>query len=230
MGHGRNAEGFSLRRWSQRKLAAARDERANANVREPALPSAPPAGERQEAVPVADVASPASAIPVPANGAPPAAADAEAKPALPPVESLTFDSDFAPFMQPGVDETVRRSALRKLLRDPRFNVMDGLDVYIDDYSKPSPIEPEVVRTLWQARYLFDPPKTRVTADGVVEDVPEQEAGMAADAAAAGDALPAAEAVVDPRHELPREHVPAGAPGDVAEGDEKPAVQRRETES
>jgi hypothetical protein len=65
---------------------------------------------------------------------------------------------------------------------------------------------------------------------VVEGVPDQEAGMAADAAAAGDALPAAEAVVDPRHELPREHVPAGAPGDVAEGDEKPAVQRRETES
>jgi hypothetical protein len=28
------------------------------------------------------------------------------------------------------------------MRDPRFNVMDGLDVYIDDYSKPDPIPEE----------------------------------------------------------------------------------------
>lgn len=75
-------------------------------------------------------------------------------------------------MQPGVDESVKRQALRTLLRHPRFNVMDGLDVYIDDYSKPSPLEPELARALMQARYIFDPPKTRVTADGTVEDVPD----------------------------------------------------------
>jgi hypothetical protein len=26
-----------------------------------------------------------------------------------------------------------------LFRDPRYNLMDGLDVYIDDYSKPDPL-------------------------------------------------------------------------------------------
>ena len=64
---------------------------------------------------------------------------------LPPVESLVFDSDFTPFLQPKVDETVKRQALKKLFQDPRFNVMDRLDVYIDDYSLPDPISPEVVR-------------------------------------------------------------------------------------
>jgi hypothetical protein len=89
-------------------------------------------------------------------------------------------------MQPGVDENVRRTALRKLLRDPRFNVMDGLDVYIDDYSKPDPIAPEIVRQLAHARYLFDPPKTRVNDQGYVEDVVEPAASPSED----GHATPA----------------------------------------
>ena len=41
-------------------------------------------------------------------------------------------------------EDVRRAALKKLFSDPRFNVMDGLDVYIDDYSKTEPIPPEML--------------------------------------------------------------------------------------
>jgi hypothetical protein len=70
--------------------------------------------------------------------APDAPVEARAEP-LPPVESLTLESDFTPFMQPGVDPGLRRQALKTLLQDPRFNVMDGLDVYIDDYSKPDPL-------------------------------------------------------------------------------------------
>ena len=29
--------------------------------------------------------------------------------------------------------------MKKLFSDPHFNVMDGLDTYIDDYGKPDPI-------------------------------------------------------------------------------------------
>src|SRR5437764_238182 len=139
---------LTLRRWSARKLAAVQE----ATVARP--PEAAPAA-------VPSVAPPPNAEPV-----------AEPSP-LPPVESLTFDSDFTAFLKPEVDEALKRKALKKLLHDPRFNVMDGLDVYIDDYSKPDPIEPEVVRQLVQARYLFDPPKTRVNERGFVEDVPAE---------------------------------------------------------
>ena len=66
--------------------------------------------------------------------------DEQPEPApLPPVESLTPESDFTPFMKSEVDPETRRAALRTLFTDPRFNVMDGLDVYIDDYSKPDPL-------------------------------------------------------------------------------------------
>src|SRR5947207_15182206 len=140
-------EPLTLKRWCARKLAAAQEAKV-------ALPSeAPPAAVQ-----------PASE---------PATGPTSVAPALPPVESLTFESDFTAFMKPDVDESLKRLALKKLLHDPRFNVMDGLDTYIDDYSKPDPIDPDVVRQLMQARYIFNPPQTRVTDAGFVEDVPPE---------------------------------------------------------
>ena len=174
------ATGFSLRRWSQRKHAAARGE---PDLQPADAPKAAPGAVPSAVTPtVAGTALPLRAAPAPIATQP---AAAELAISLPSLESLTIDSDFSPFMQPGVDEALKRSALRKLLRHPRFNAMDGLDVYIDDYSKPSPLEPELARTLAQARYIFDPPKTRVTAEGFAEDVPETAA--ATDEAALGDA-------------------------------------------
>jgi len=155
-------ERFSLKRWSARKLDAARQT------------TAAPA---PEVAPLAVVSPPASAN-VPASGAPTAAET----PALPPVDALTFDSDFTAFLQQGVAEPLKRQALKKLFHDPRFNVMDGLDVYIDDYSIPSPLEPELVEQLLHARFTLNPPVTRVNEAGVVEEVPEGAA-----AAQAGDA-------------------------------------------
>jgi hypothetical protein len=89
---------------------------------------------------------------------PPAAAKGDVAPAeLPALENLSFDSDFRAFMQAKVDEGIRRAALKKLFRDPRFNVMDGLDVYIDDYSKEDPIAPALLAQLEHARAtLFAP--------------------------------------------------------------------------
>jgi hypothetical protein len=140
-------EPLTLKRWSARKLAAAKEARV-------ASPSeVPPAAVQPTAEPATDPTSVA--------------------PALPPVESLTFESDFTAFMKPDVDESLKRLALKKLLHDPRFNVMDGLDTYIDDYSKPDPIDPDVVKQLMQARYIFNPPLTRVTEAGFVEDVPPE---------------------------------------------------------
>jgi hypothetical protein len=70
---------------------------------------------------------------------------------LPPLESLTFESDFKDFMHAKVEESVKRAALKKLFADPRFNVMDGLDTYIDDYSIENPIPDEMMARLDHAR-------------------------------------------------------------------------------
>lgn len=117
-------ERFSLSRWSRRKLEAATKPASHVPTVSASASGAPATGASAGAAPVAGAA-----------------------PELPPVESLSFDSDFSVFLRPGVDAEVRQAALKKLLRDPRFNVMDGLDTYIDDYTKPDPIAPDVLADL-----------------------------------------------------------------------------------
>lgn len=136
-----------LSRWSRRKHAA------KSGVKEE--PPAPAAAASQSA-------------------APPVQAEPQPAPPLPPVESLTPESDFTPFMRSEVDPGLRRQALRTLFRDPRFNVMDGLDVYIDDFSKPDPIPPDWLGKLNQMARLGDyrPP----------EDPPEDPAQAPQDGA------------------------------------------------
>lgn len=93
-------------------------------------------------------------VPAAAPTAEPAAAEA---PPLPPLDSLTFESDFKAFMGAKVEESVKRAALKKLFSDPRFNVMDGLDTYIDDYSIENPIPESMLAKLEHARTtLFGP--------------------------------------------------------------------------
>lgn len=79
-------------------------------------------------------------------------------PTLDDVENLTSQSDYTAFMAKGVDENVRRSAMKKLFADPHFNIMDGLDIYIDDYTKSDPIPPEMMAMLQHAKSLLDPLK------------------------------------------------------------------------
>ena len=95
--------------------------------------SHPPA-EQQPAAPVADPKS--------------------LSPELPPIDKLTMDSDFRGFFHPKVGEDLRRAALKKLFADPHFNVMDGLDVYIDDYSQPNPLPAAMLAQLRQAQKII----------------------------------------------------------------------------
>ena len=75
---------------------------------------------------------------------------------LPPLDSLDFSSDFTGFLQPQVEESLKRAALKKLFHSEKFNQMDGLDVYIDDYNKFEPIPEEMLRRMEQARGLLFP--------------------------------------------------------------------------
>ena len=54
---------------------------------------------------------------------------------MPPIESLTEDSDYTGFLSPKVSEALRKQALRKLFQSASFNVRDGLDDYDEDFTK-----------------------------------------------------------------------------------------------
>src|SRR5487761_1897092 len=173
-------ERLSLRRWSQRKHAAAREPNpAQAAPAETGPDLAQPGGASStDATPSADATPVASVAPAAADEASPMLSGETAAERtsgghaeLPPVDTLTIESDFTKFMRPGVDEVQKRGALKKLFSDPRFNVMDGLDTYIDDYTKSDPVEPSLARELL-SRLTFDtsamPPAA--TADPIAAQV------------------------------------------------------------
>lgn len=54
-----------------------------------------------------------------------------------------------------MDEVTRRAALKKLFGDPRFNMMDGLDVYVGDYNKSEPISAAMLAQLKQAEKILE---------------------------------------------------------------------------
>lgn len=148
-------------RWSRRKVQKQAGEwvAETPAARPPvAVPTAAPT-----AAPVGTAAAPA-VVPAPADGSqgePPAAAQEKTPPpTLEDVARLTKDSDFSRFVGKDVSPDVRNAAMKKLFADPHFNVMDGLDIYIDDYSIPSPMSKDFARTLASAKFmkLFDEPE------------------------------------------------------------------------
>lgn len=54
---------------------------------------------------------------------------------MPPLDSLTAESDFSQFLAEGVSDALRRAALRKLFHLPEFGVLDGLNDYDEDYTQ-----------------------------------------------------------------------------------------------
>ena len=153
------ADGF-LGRWSKRKAGLEADP-LEKKVEAPKDLSAAPAVEKIE-----DEATPL--------------------PTLDDVAKIDrFDPDFSAFMKPDVDPPVQQAALKKMFTDPHFNIMDGLDIYIDDYSKPDPLPPGMLERMVQSDMLNlfsktaeDSPK-EVTADSRQTEIqasnPELEA-------------------------------------------------------
>jgi hypothetical protein len=123
------------------------------------------------------------------------------------VNLLTKDSDFKPFMAQNVASDVRNAAMKKLFADPHFNVMDGLDIYIDDYSKPDPIPEAMLRAMTSSKFLklFDQ-----------EDEAEKK----------GDAAPAWE-----NANIPSDQTVAQSDGeaDITKSDDLPPINSSQTE-
>jgi len=100
--------------------------------------------------------------------------EASPAPALPPVEELTPESDFSGFMHPKVEDALRRVALKKLFRDPHFNVPDPFEAYSGDWTVGEPISEEMLATLNQARTLIfgKEEKKEEAKDDAKDDAPQ----------------------------------------------------------
>lgn len=133
---------------------------------------------KREAAREAEASKPATAPgPAPRAGeAPP--------PELPPLDRLTPDSDFSAFMDPRVDERLRRLALKKLFSDPRLNIVDGLDDFAEDYTLLEDLPQELVGKLEHARRTMrrpDPEEKQDEREEEQEAAPERSVAQAAEA-------------------------------------------------
>jgi hypothetical protein len=124
-------------RWSRLKQQA-RDEEKLTEAPPPDLPATAATDQRQ----------PAAEEPKEETPFDPAS--------LPPVESLTKDSDYSLFMRPEVPEELRQKALRRLwAADPVLSAPDALDMHNLDYNA-VPTFPEGVKTLFRiGQGMFD---------------------------------------------------------------------------
>ena len=102
------------------------------------------------------------------------AADKASTTEIPDAETLLAnlgpDSDFGVFLREEISESVRRQAMKTLFADPRYNIQDGLDVYIEDYSIADPIPEAMLASLNQARgLLYDTPESAGDAGTTATD-------------------------------------------------------------
>ena len=177
-----------LGRWARRKNDALQGK----PLQEPAIAAKPVplAVAGAQTVSTTAAAQAAGSLKEPPE-APATAQPAEKLLSLEDVKTLTQESDFTPFMARNVGPEVRNAAMKKLFADPQFNVMDGLDIYIDDYSKSDPIPESMLRQMTSAKFL-----NLFEEEEDVENSESQEASQPS-AVAPGDA--AARVAADPDH-------------------------------
>lgn len=132
-------DGNFVSRWSRRKIEARKTEEKPVESK----PSPEPAPAAAPAVPNTGAAAPPPGAAVPRE--------------LPPLESLKgLASEYTEFLKPGVDENLRRSALKKLFADPHFENFERFEAYCEDFTKGEPIPLAMLRTLEHAKgLLFD---------------------------------------------------------------------------
>ena len=70
---------------------------------------------------------------------------------------------------------MRRAALKKLFRDPHFNIPDPFEAYSGDWTVGEPIPPEMLATLEQAKQLlFDKKEEPKQEQAKVEEKPAEK--------------------------------------------------------
>jgi hypothetical protein len=135
------------------------------------------------------------------------------------VAKLTPESDFTSYMTQGVSPEVRNAAMKKLLADPHYNIMDGLDIYIGDYNTPDPMPEGMLAKMVGAQFLGLVKAPEDVAQSAPSEVQHQEAPEASQPTE-NFAEPAASTVNLENDPAPHDHTPMRLQSDHAPADPK----------
>ncbi|MCQ8895904.1 DUF3306 domain-containing protein [Limnobacter humi] len=144
------SEGF-LGRWSRRKQEARQEQAASVTEK-----TAQPAMDSQVSDPRGMAPTTTHSLVEPVQSVPTMPVPTEAD-----LPSVQAGGDVVAFMQSKVAPELRNKALKTLFSRPEFNVMDGLDIYIDDYNVFTPLEQSDIDKMALAKQLLSRPDLEV---------------------------------------------------------------------
>lgn len=76
--------------------------------------------------------------------------------------------DIKAFMVDKVSTELKNKAFKALFSRPEFNVMDGLDIYIDDYNKFTPLSKEDIGKMTLSKQLLSRPDLEIPKKGDIQ--------------------------------------------------------------
>jgi hypothetical protein len=85
------------------------------------------------------------------------------------IEPTAPAEELSALFRPDVPRDARQQALRGLFMTDHYREMDGLDVYVGDYSKPELLTAEVLEQIDHARALLN--RDAPESDAAIEPVP-----------------------------------------------------------
>lgn len=77
------------------------------------------------------------------------------------LQAVEQGGDIKAFMVDKVSKELKNKAFKALFSRPEFNVMDGLDIYIDDYNKFTPLSKEDIGKMTLSKQLLSRPDLEV---------------------------------------------------------------------
>ncbi|PQJ25633.1 hypothetical protein BSZ31_12325 [Limnobacter sp. SAORIC-690] len=172
-----------LSRWSKRKLEVRAQEQLAEEVT-----------VLKTEAPLSGVDSGQSAAAGELSSTKPLEQTAATQPELPlPTEedlhAVEQGGDIKAFMVDKVSTELKNKAFKALFSRPEFNVMDGLDIYIDDYSKFTPLSQEDIGKMTLSKQLLSRPDLEIPKKGDINAGLEKlESALASEEDSASDAL------------------------------------------
>ena len=152
-----------LSRWSKRKLEAKEQEKQLENLSEPIQGGSELSIEQTPAELNRDFSGD-SAVAV--------SKEPQVDIPLPTEADLTKveqGGDIKAFMVDKVSAELKNKAFKALFSRPEFNVMDGLDIYIDDYSKFTPLSQEDIGKMTLSKQLLSRPDLELPKIGDIKE-------------------------------------------------------------
>lgn len=108
---------------------------------------------------------------------------------MPPLDTLTSESDYSGFLSPGVSKELQRLALRQLFGATKFNVRDGMDDYDEDFTSFTKLGDTITSDLrhrWEMERQRAEAEARASGDGEVTKTSAHESLQEEDESGGGE--------------------------------------------